>query len=332
MSVDLPCYRCGYDLRAHPPDGQCPECQASVAESRRVAAIPRRPRWRDSDPRWRRRMLAGVWLLVLLPLMNVMRASEWAASVPVPALFDYGVSFRTLDETFLANMSVYPTLVFCIGVTLLFSKERGRRRSPLDWTRRWGALCSFVVLLLSAAQILFLVALVLVGISAVFVCMPPKYQPAATDLLARVSSAWLRSGPHPKESSTVTLVAFSSIAMLLACVPLYDALRSSGPKRLAAVVLAPLAFFSLMHLGQAGQCYLVTPWTPTNVYPFQTYFSPELLLANLGISPRGVNAPASVLNPFGVEAVKWFTVLAIAAWLSIAQIATWRQGTKTSLA
>src|SRR5215210_1813719 len=86
MSVGLPCHVCGYDLRAHPPDGQCPECQASVTESRRVAAIPRRPAWRDSDPRWRRRVLAGAWLLVLLPLMEALRALDWLSAVPVPAL------------------------------------------------------------------------------------------------------------------------------------------------------------------------------------------------------------------------------------------------------
>src|SRR5258707_3351024 len=72
MSADLPCHICGYDLRAHPQDGKCPECGASVAESRRLAANPRRPAWRDSDPRWRRRMLAGVWILVLVPLMDLL--------------------------------------------------------------------------------------------------------------------------------------------------------------------------------------------------------------------------------------------------------------------
>ena len=30
--VDLPCYFCGYDLRAQPHDGKCPECAASVAQ------------------------------------------------------------------------------------------------------------------------------------------------------------------------------------------------------------------------------------------------------------------------------------------------------------
>ena len=65
MSAELLCDRCGYDLRAHPEDGKCPECGMSVAESRRMAAIPVGRPGRDSDPRWRRRMLAGVWVLVL---------------------------------------------------------------------------------------------------------------------------------------------------------------------------------------------------------------------------------------------------------------------------
>jgi len=37
ISSELPCHACGYDLRAHPLDGVCPECGASVAEARRVA-------------------------------------------------------------------------------------------------------------------------------------------------------------------------------------------------------------------------------------------------------------------------------------------------------
>src|SRR3982751_5743669 len=83
ICADLPCDRCGYDLRAHPQDGKCPECGASVAESRRLAAIPRRPAWRDSDPRWRRRVLGGIWILVLLPLLTALKAL-WPSSISVP--------------------------------------------------------------------------------------------------------------------------------------------------------------------------------------------------------------------------------------------------------
>src|SRR5208282_2288514 len=79
MPTELPCCRCGYDLRAHPQDGICPECGGSVAESWRWAATPRRPAWEDSDPRWRRRILAGTWVLVLLPLMDVLQKSGWSS-------------------------------------------------------------------------------------------------------------------------------------------------------------------------------------------------------------------------------------------------------------
>src|SRR5438874_8793838 len=109
MSDELLCHRCGYDLRAHPQDGKCPECGASVAESRRVAAIPRRPAWRDSDPRWRRRMLAGTWALVLLPLMDALEAFGWAAKLRMPTFSDFQGIF-TLDNTFLCNMGVYESL------------------------------------------------------------------------------------------------------------------------------------------------------------------------------------------------------------------------------
>src|SRR3954469_9898860 len=98
-AAEIPCQRCGYDLRAHPPDGLCPECGASVTEARRLAAIPLRPAWRDSDPRWRRRMLAGMWILVLLPLMDALKAFGWASRLPGPTVLDYRGTVRTLDET-----------------------------------------------------------------------------------------------------------------------------------------------------------------------------------------------------------------------------------------
>ena len=107
-SSDLPCHLCGYDLRAHPQDGRCPECGAPVAESRRVAAIPRRPAWRDSDPRWRRRMLAGTWVLVLLPLMDALQMFEWASSAPVPVI--------SISSAALGNPS---RLVICLTVRLI---------------------------------------------------------------------------------------------------------------------------------------------------------------------------------------------------------------------
>jgi hypothetical protein len=328
MSVDLPCHLCGYDLRAQPPDGKCPECGASVAESRRLAAIPLRPAWRDSDPRWRRRVIAGTWVLVLLPLMDALNAFGWASSVPLPDLFGYG-AVRTLDDTFLCERGgsmpgVYVSAVFCIGVVLLFSRERGRRRDRFDWMRRWGVLCSYVVALLSAAQILLLCALVMTGIAALFLYMPPKYQPSITRLFVELSTGYLRYGPYPKSITGIVLVAFSSLSIVLACVPLFDALRSSGgSKWVAATLLAPLALFALMQLGQIAQHYVgFVGVTSDDLLNWQIYFRPQVLESIAGRVPFAPRASGSAIF---VEAAKWCILLTIAIRLSIAQLAARRQ-------
>src|SRR3954454_2298990 len=340
MSADLTCDLCGYDLRAQPPDGQCPECWTPVAESRRRAATPRRPAWRDSDPRWRRRVLAGAWVLVLLPLVDVLKASGWASSIPVPAVFDTRGP-RTLDDTLFSHPGVYQPLAFCVGLVLLFSKERGRRSGRLDWTRRWGVICSYIVLLLCAAGILFVTGLVTVGVSALFLSMPLANQPRITLSLANWSSAYIWYGPQPADAAGIVLTASSSIVILLACVPLFDALRSSGPKRLAPVLLAPLALFSLFHLAQIGRHYLGVGYVaPSDVFQYGIYFRPVLLVPPIAAFPFGPLAQnvlifggtvsASGPGGFFVEAVKWGVVLAVAVWLTIAQLAARRQRRQAS--
>jgi hypothetical protein len=257
-----------------------------------------------------------------------LQVSGWASSVPVPDVFDSRGTVRTLDDTLLCYPGVYQPLIFCIGVVLLFAKERGRRRGRLDWTRRWGVLCSYVALLLSVAQILYLCAMVMTGIAAVFLARPPEYQPPVTQLFVDVSTAYLRYGPQPKDVSGVVLVAFSSIAVLLACLPLFDALRSSGPKRLAAVVLAPLALFALMYLAQAGRYFVAWGFAPVaDLLPYGVYFRPELFVRRIAGLPAGpgVSGPVSA-----GEAAKWCIVLAIAVWLSIARLPAWWQREKTS--
>jgi hypothetical protein len=301
-----------------------------VAESRRLAAIPRRPAWRNSDPRWRRRMVAGMWVLVLVPLMNVLSALGWNSRVPVPAVFDHRDTVRTLSDTLVTWPGVYESLVFCIGLVLLFSKERGRRRGRLDWTRRWGVICSYVVLLLAAVPVLFIGALVLAGISALFMDIPLKYQPGVTHFFVEVSTTYLRYGPYPKHISYVVCVGFSSIAILLACVALFDALRSSGPKRLAAILLAPLAAFALIYLAQAGGYYLSSGMSSPDVIHYGVYFRPELIAQGIVDLRAGVATLGSEFAAVWVEATKWCMVLGIAVWLSIEQMAAWWQRRKTN--
>ena len=272
-------------------------------------------------------MLAGAWVLVLLPLMDALNTFGWASHLPVPSVFGYD-AVRTLDDTLICWPGVYQPVVFCIGIVLLFSKERGRRGGQLDWTRRWGILCSYVLLLLGALPVLFIASLVMAGIAALCISMPLKYQPHATKLFVDLSFAYLRYGPYPKPIAGVVRVAFSSIAILLACIPLFNALASSGPKRLAATLLAPLALFSLLHLAQAGGYWLGI--SSTDVFHHEVYFWPELLVNEVAGLPTALNPPGSMLIPWLAEAVKWSVVLAIAVWFTIAQLAAWWQRKKTS--
>ena len=330
MSADPLCHRCGYNLRAHPQDAKCPECGESVAESRRVALIPQRPAWRDSDPRWRRRMLVGVWILAFMPFIDVLQSFGWISSVPVPSVFHH--TARTLDETFLVDRRVDQPLLFCMGVVLLFSKERGRRRHGLEWTRRWGIICSYVTLLLSAAQILYIPALVLTGIAALFLSMPLKYQPGITRFFVELGPAYLRH-VSPKPISYAVLVAFSSVVILLACIPLFDALRSSGPKRLASILVAPLALFSLVHLVQAGlYCIGSSTVTLPGVSQYGVYFRPRLFVGAIADLQAGLKVSAWAPIAIIVELAKWCAIFAIAVWLTIARLAPSRQGKKTSAA
>jgi hypothetical protein len=321
-SAALHCNACGYDLRAHPADGKCPECGASVAESRRLAASPRRPAWRDSDPRWRRRMLAGAWVLVLVPFMAVLEASGWVDSVAVPTPFGFKGVPLTIRETFAFEFQTYDHFIFCIGVVLLFSSERNRRANRLDWTRRWGVTSSYGVFLLGIPRYAFITALVMVGIGALFHSMPLRYQPAVTELFDNLGAEYIYHGPYPGPLVAASLAVFSSVVVLLACVPLFNALRSSGRKGLAVLLLAPLFIASLVQLNDVLRYGLgfATFNTPQTYYPF--YFNAQLLV-------NGFSYPSF---RFIAEAAKWSACLTIAIWLSIAQIMAWRRRGGSSVA
>ena len=117
----------------------------------------------------------------------------------------------------------------------------------------------------------------------------------------------------------------SSIAVLLACVPLLDALRRSGPKRVANLLVAPLAFLAVVNLAQAIRyCLGSARAASADVSAQGLFFWPGAYVGyvanTLGFdvyfSPPGVVVVA--------EAVKWCVVLLIAMWLSVAQAAAWR--------
>jgi hypothetical protein len=150
-----------------------------------------------------------------------------------------------------------------------------------------------------------------------------------TQLFVNVSWGYLRYGPYPKDASISVLVAFSSITILLACIALFDALRSSAPRWVATVLLAPLALFALMHLAQVvsyGLGYLTM--TPMGVFSLGVYFRPQLLVRQIAGVPMGWMAPDWTLGDSFVEGAKWCIMLVIAVWLSTSQLAAWWQAKK----
>lgn len=319
LLVALPCDGCGYDVRAQPADGVCPECRTPIEQSRRVARLPHRPAWRDSDPRWRRRMVAGAWVLVLVPLMDLLRAFGWAGHVPVPIFSDIQRG-QMLDDSFAAW--VYPYLMFCIGVVLLFARERNRRRARLDWTRRWGIVASYCAFLFFIPDVACVTALVLAGIAALFQSMPPMYQPAITGWLGTIAGAYLRHGPPPTSLSIGATAACSAIAVLLACVPLFNALRSCGPRVTAAILVAPLALGALWQTAGAVLLAMnvLNVANANLVYSRASYFAPRPLTDGLASLHWH-----SGTGTFLFEAAKWLACFSIAARLSVAQLAAKRR-------
>lgn len=317
-STALPCHRCGYDLRAHPQDGHCPECDASVAESRRVAAQPYRPLWAASDPRWRRRVLAAVWILLLLPAVHALRAFDWASAIPLPNLLAFSGPSVTLHDSLALYPMVYQPLIFCIGVVLLFSRERNRQPNRLDWTRRWGILCTYIIFLIALVEVLFLCALVTLGIVALFQSLPPAHQPAITQTLADITWFWMSCGLQPGNSTGTVLIALSSLTILLGCITLSSALRSCGPRWLAITIVAPLAAIALIYLARIPVAFL-SPFTdlPSTSY----FFLPESLFVPLA-------SRFTLQSTFLIEAIKYLALLAAALRLSIAQLSAWHHGRK----
>ena len=317
LAASVSCHRCGYDVRAQPVDGECPECHASVAESRRVAAIPIRPAWRDSDPRWRRRMIAAAWVLTLVPLVAVLEDLGWTSRVSPPK-FSHLQAGQSLDETLLIEL--YDYLVFCIGVVLLFSREGGRRAGRFDSTRRWGIVGSYLVLLLGFTEFAFIAALVMLGIAAVFHSMPLAYEPAITPWLVRLGRGYLVYGAAPGKVADTALACGSSLVVLLGCVPLFNALRSSGPKVFARVLLIPLVTTSVFQIGGALLSALNPMLLPPQWVTYRWFFFNSSMLAH-GLTEF---SPTFHTRDFFVELAKWLACAGSACWLSIAQIAAFR--------
>jgi hypothetical protein len=316
----LPCATCGYDLRVTPRGGICPECATPVEKAIELAKIPIRPAWRDSDPRWRRRMVAGAWVMVFIPLIAVLHHFGFDDDIRVP--FTAYVGDLPLRDSFVTM--VYAELVFCIGLPLLFAKERGRRPHWLDRTKRWGAFVTFLVLVLTFANLALVTSLVIVGIGALLISLPFANQPAVTPLFTEFGPILVLYGPNSSDEAYVVFSALSALGILLACVPVSQALRRSGARVLAWVMVVPLTLTALLHL---AVCVLwVVDFANAQGYdPPGFFFQPGYLTSRLSELSSGVEGRYRLLLNVVQEYLKWLPFLGIALWLTIAQVRAWRK-------
>jgi hypothetical protein len=122
VDADVPCFRCGYNVRGLPADGQCPECAAPIDESvrRHRLALANRPLPLEaSDPRWVRR-LAWAERLVVLGAIGVLAGEVLSQVVP------------SAPRVLLLVIFLVPYLAFAAGAWL------GAAREPVFAARRRG--------------------------------------------------------------------------------------------------------------------------------------------------------------------------------------------------
>jgi hypothetical protein len=116
----LRCYRCGYDLRGLPGDGNCPECGLAVERS----AAPASELW-HAPPAWLAKLSWGARLVLLAPILGYVYGTRFARYVTSPRV----------EVHYLAPVAF--ALMFAAGVWLITAPQphvfQARR-----WAWRWA--------------------------------------------------------------------------------------------------------------------------------------------------------------------------------------------------
>ena len=233
----LTCATCGYDLRETPADGVCPECATPVAESKRLAALPRIASWQDADRVWGRQVLTGLLLLTATTIFYCI----W-----------------TLDDVRLGVMSspwldravwhFNPTLLAGIGSLLLFARERYEIKRPWMRLRPWLATIVFAAVVAHLCVRAGLYGNSLMVINSRLFGPPPGDEIAVGYELARYSRLYDRASWY-----TARVVPLANVLVVLALVDIvrhfHRRILTVVVITLGVVIVAEEFFLSLVHFG-----------------------------------------------------------------------------------
>lgn len=313
--ASLTCATCGYDLREHSADAVCPECATPVAESMRVAAIPLRPAWGDSDPRWRTAMLLGLWGITLIPLPYLVVA----IAQPTGRFGPYGF-YDFLDEYWSGRLVelMWGHLTVPIGLALLFYRERRVRPDWIVPTRRWGARAAAVTYVTALLDLSFVLLLVGMGIKAL---LAPPLQPWVQDFAVGPWQWITEKCFYISQFAACLTVALASLVVGEAVIRAGAKWLGRGVQGFGVALAAFVALLIALSLLSVTRASEVLGWTP--------FFQPTVVADDLFSLSQGNNPlynPLSSAFWFWVsvlEFAKWSLFLVPAVWLTVAQLRAW---------
>lgn len=125
IAADLPCVRCGYDLRGLGLGDACPECGAPVGRSASGDLIA------HGDPDWADRVARGVRLILLsIAAWVAAIAAGWLAARRGPGSADYVVHFAAGAAAWMLGLT---------GAWLATAPDPARAESEPRWSSRRAA-------------------------------------------------------------------------------------------------------------------------------------------------------------------------------------------------
>jgi len=246
---DLPCFRCGYNVRGLASDGQCPECAASIAETLRRRAAELTGRLLpldDSDPRWVRKLAWSCALLLFGGVGIAMAHVMSILQVRMPMAVQFPLFFM-------------PYVVLAVAGWLAGSREPGWSGRRGVWVRvliRAGivgwilALASMIAMLVGGRFNSLRAPLIAIGVASAVASGAFFWR--LREFAARLSRRMLRHA--------CTLLALLSVVTSLAlCVP---GLRELQYQKNAYIMLTPEPIIG------GSMLLAVLPYALTNVPRF----------------------------------------------------------------